>query len=124
MAKPFEFTVIAQAGKLWARTKPPCGDPDDVPISDVLRWALEQINFEQMGYTLDDNGCLESMTIGLPEARDAEGLTPEDVAERVRGRLRAVNFAGIFARAREEGISPDMPGPCREDAPDRDPGRL
>jgi len=87
--------------------EPALGDFDEAHISEVLRWVLEQLNFGQWVHTTDESGRLTSITVGLPAAADAAQMTIDDYAEQLRGRLMAVDFSGLFARAREEGVAPE-----------------
>lgn len=102
-----QFTITQEEGGLWARVVPALGDFDDAHINEILRWVLEQLNFGQWMHTTDEGGRLTSITVGLPAAADAAQFTVDDYAEELRGRLRAVDLSGVFARGREEGVAPE-----------------
>ena len=106
MAKTIKFTVEVVDGKIWGRVRRSSGDPAAAPINEVLRWIVEQLNFGNFASTPDRKGDNTSLVIGSAAAHDADGATVESVKADVQTRLRAVNFAGLFARAREEGIEP------------------
>jgi hypothetical protein len=106
VARTIRFTIGVHAEGLWARVQPELHDPEDAHVSQILRWVLEQMNFGQWAHTTDDQGRLTSVAVGLPLAATGNETTVDAYAERVRTRLAAVNFAGVFARAREEGIDP------------------
>jgi hypothetical protein len=101
-----KYTVTKREEGLWGYVEPPLINFDDAGINEVLRWVLEQLNFGQYIRACDSEGRLTSLTFGLPAAADPENLTPEEYSEQLRSRLTSVNLAGIFARAREEGVSP------------------
>jgi hypothetical protein len=106
MAKTVKFHVEVVNRKVWGYLHPSSGDPSDTPINEVLRWIVEQINFGNWQCTADDAGRITSLIIGATAAADDDNTTVEQVAEKVRSRLRSLNFAGIFARGREEGVEP------------------
>lgn len=107
MASKINFMVTKTDEGLWANVQPPVGDFDDADIHEILRWTLQQLNFGQWIHTSDDEGRLTSITVGLPAAADPDVTTVEQYGEKVKARLMSVNFAGVFARAREEGVSPE-----------------
>lgn len=106
MAKTVNFKVEIADEKVWSYVSPSCGDPADAPVHEILRWVLEQINFGNWAITEDSKGRASSLTVGLAAAATADELTINELAAKVKSRLQAINWAGVFARAREEGISP------------------
>lgn len=105
MAKTVEFKVELLDGKVWGYVSPAGSDPSDAPIHDLLRWVLEQLNLGNWQWSEDSTGRASSLILGLAAAADATDTSIEGTAAQVESRLRSVNFAGLFARAREEGIS-------------------
>jgi hypothetical protein len=106
MATTIKYRVEVIDEKVWCYVTPSCGDPADAPIHQILRWVLEQINFGNWRVTEDSSGRATSLTVGLAASAAADELSVNELADKVKTRLRSVNYAGIFARAREEGISP------------------
>ena len=106
MTKTTKFTVEVVDGKVWGRLSRSSGDPEEAPINEVLRWIVEQINFGNFLWRPDGHGDVTSLVIGSAAAADATDVTIEAVKEKVERRLGSVNFAGVFARAREGGIEP------------------
>lgn len=106
MAKTINFKVEVIDGKLWGHVKRSSGDPAETPINEVLRWVVEQINFGNWACTPDASGDVTTIVLGAGAAADEEGTTVDAVKADIESRLRSVNFCGLFARAREEGINP------------------
>ena len=105
MAKRIKYKVEIVDDKVWCYITPSCGDPTDAPVNEILRWVLEQINFGNWNVRHDSVGRPTSLTVGLAAAAAANELSVEELADKVKTRLRSVNINGIFARAREEGIA-------------------
>ena len=93
-------------GALWADSPSGAGkfDRDDFRLYRALRWVVEQISFGQFQICDDGAGNIRSLVIGEEAALEDDTL--DDITERLKTSLHAVNIAGIFAQAREEGIEP------------------
>ncbi|HUE90464.1 MAG TPA: DUF4145 domain-containing protein [Vicinamibacterales bacterium] len=78
----------------------------DAPLNELLRWVIEQVNFGNWTSTVNAEGEVTTLTVGQAAAADAGTTTIDEVLGNMNGRLRSVNLAGVFARAREEGTSP------------------
>ena len=94
----------------WMFEERSCGELPDAPLDEVLRWALQQLHFGCWRLEPNDKG--ENVTLVL--GKDAAMVFPEPVVETAieheRRRDWAVNFAGIFAQCREQGIEPAFEG--------------
>ena len=97
-------------GALWVESPSGAGkfERDDFRLYRALRWVVEQINFGQFQICDDGAGNIRSLVIGEEAALEDDTL--DDITERLKTRLHAVNIAGIFAQAREEGIEPKHVG--------------
>lgn len=107
MVKTVKLGVEVIDGRIWGFRIPSCGAPSDTPVNAVLRWVLEQVNFGNWECAEDSKGRVTWLTIGSAAAANADVTTLEEVADNMRVRFRAINFAGIFARGREEGFRPE-----------------
>jgi len=106
MAKTLKFTVEVVDEKIWGHLKRSAGDPAETPISDVLRWVVEQISFGNWACAPDGRGDVTTIVLGAAAAASEGDTTVDAVKMDIESRLRSVNFSGLFARAREEGIAP------------------
>jgi hypothetical protein len=70
----------------------------------MLLWIAQQLNFGCVRLETQDNGDVVSITIGRQAALPLASM--EDAEAEAKLRLMSVNFAGVFARARESGIEP------------------
>jgi hypothetical protein len=99
-------SIEVDGNEAWMFDERSCGELPDAPLHVVLRWALEQLHFGCWRLEPDDKG--ESVTLVL--GRDAAIVLPEPVIESAiehrRRRDLALNFAGLFAQYREQGIEP------------------
>jgi hypothetical protein len=91
---------------VWIFEVRSCGELPDAPLDDVLRWALQQLHFGCWRLETDDKGKNVTLVLG----KDAAMVFPEPVVETAiehkRRRDLALNFAGLFAQYREQGIEP------------------
>jgi len=92
----------------WTFKQRSAGDPGSGPLYPVLKWILEQLNLDNFKVDIDERKEVVSIILG----RDAiPKYSSEDAAiEHARIRFRAVEYAGLFAKAREEGVEPQFGG--------------
>ena len=96
----------------WTYQQRSAGDPESGPLYPVLKWILEQLNLGNFDLDVDENKEVVGITLG----RNAiPSITSEPSAvENARRRFLAVNLAGVFAKAREEGVEPQFDGLARQ----------
>jgi hypothetical protein len=84
------------------------GDPVSGPLYPVLKWILEQLNLVNFELDIDEDKEVVGITLG----RDAiPTFSSKDAAiKHAQSRFWAVNLAGVFAKAREEGVEPQFDG--------------
>ena len=76
------------------------------PLHSVLRWILDHLNAGCASFIGDgDDQPAHSVVLGQMASSDA--TSSEEAVKEVTKRLLAVNFAGIFAKARERGVEPE-----------------
>src|SRR5271157_3658190 len=92
----------------WTYKQRSAGDPGSGPLYPVLNWILEQLNLDNFKVDIDEH----KEVVGIILGRDAiPKFSSEDAAiEHARIRFRAVEYAGLFAKAREEGVEPQFGG--------------
>src|SRR5882762_10323579 len=98
-------TIEILNGRIWARLSSSRA-PGAARIPEVLRWIIEQFHLGNSEETLDDEGRLIGILLGAPAAPPIDDATLKDIARQVETRALAVNIAGLFASAREEGVEP------------------
>jgi hypothetical protein len=98
-------TVQLLNGRAWARLSSSRA-PGIAPIHEVLRFIVEQINFGNVDCTCDQSGMVTDFVIGAAASPPFDDRMVDGVREAVQERALAVNVAGLFAKAREEGIEP------------------
>ena len=92
-------------GRGWWSYPERIDSPPQTPLYSVLRWILNQLNM----------GCAEFIGEGdTPPAHTvvlgqgaAYHSSAKEASEEAQRRSLAVNFAGIFAKARERGVEPE-----------------
>lgn len=99
-------TVEVVEGRLWAYLTP-CRDPTTAPVHELLLWIVEQLSLGNSRWTIDPKGRAINLVVGSAAAPAGETTALEEVSADVRSRLLAVNIAGLFAQAREEGVEPE-----------------
>ena len=79
-------------------------------LDRALRWMLQQLRFGHFRVEDMENEEVLAVSIGRGIGRGAAPTdeTRESIIEETGERLRAVNLAGLFAEARESGISPEV----------------
>lgn len=102
-------TIKVINGRAWA-TLSACRAPGSARLPEVLRWVIEQLHLGNFDDTLDEEGRLISLVLGSAAAPPIDDANMEDIAQHVQTRALAVNIAGLFAVAREEGIEPQHAG--------------
>jgi hypothetical protein len=107
MTKKVNYHVRQAEGKTWGYIQLTPGEPGDAPLSELLRWVIEQVNFGNWTSIANAEGELTTLTLGFAAGADAETTTVDEVAENIKRRLMSVNLAGVFARAREQGTRPE-----------------
>ena len=103
--KSIPVTVELIDGRAWpyiSESTP----PGHSPIHVVLRWVIEQVNLGNFSSSTDAKGRMTSLMIGAEAAAPVDDADAEAFMERIQRRLLALNFAGLFAKSREEGIEP------------------
>src|SRR5574341_778729 len=98
-------TIEVLNGRAWARLSSSRA-PGTARIPEVLRWLIEQLHLGNFDETVDDEGRLTGIVLGAPAAPPIDDATLKDIARQVETRALAVNVAGLFANAREEGVEP------------------
>ena len=101
--KTVTCTIQIVDGRVWASMST-CGEPGTATVHQLLRWTLEQLNFGNCAAACDERGHITSMTFGAAVAPPLDSTTLEAVQQRVQDRVAAVSIAGVFAKAREEGV--------------------
>ena len=99
------FAIKYFGNKYWIYQQRSAGQLPDDPLSILLTWILQQINFGNIDYWKDDEGDITSLTIGEKAAWTFETL--EQAEEHARGMLLAIAFSSIHADAREAGVYPN-----------------
>jgi len=79
------------------------GQLPDAPLSEILRWILEQINLGHAKPYPDSKGQIVSLTIGQLAPSDA--ASSHEAAKLSGEEFRALNIAGLVAEARENGCT-------------------
>ena len=100
------MSIEIEDGRAWFFEIRSCGEPPETPVYLVLRWILEQLHLGCAQLQRDESGDAVTLTLG----KDAAPSFPEPIVERAieydRRRQSALDFARVFAQAREEGIEP------------------
>ena len=106
--KKIALKVETEHDRTWTYLDRSAGRGQIGPLYRTLRWMVQQLNFEHFQVEDEENGEILSLSIG----RDAvlEDATRDDVIERSKKRLQALNLSGLFAQAREKGIKPEHVG--------------
>jgi hypothetical protein len=84
-----------------------CGHLPNAALHEVLRWALQQLHFGCWRLESDKAGEAVTLVLGKNAAIPFAEPIIDTAIEHERRRDWALDFAGIFAAAREEGIEPD-----------------
>jgi len=96
---------------VWMFETRSCGELPSTPLHSMLRWILEQLNFGCWRVATDSSGDGVSLILGKPEDDPWQNgrlsVSVDGAIEAFNNRKLAVNIAGLFAKAREEGIEPE-----------------
>jgi len=103
-----KFGIEEVGESYWIYKQRSPGDPVSGPLYSVLKWILEQLNLVNFEVDIDEDKEVVGITLG----RDAIPTFPSEAAatKHAQSRFRAVNLAGVFAKAREEGVEPEFDG--------------
>jgi len=96
-------------GVPWIFRKRSSGELPADPLSDVLTWVVEQLNFGHFVVERDAEGDGVSLTLGQAAAF-SKPLKLDAAADFAESRSRSVIVAGLFAKAREHGVEPEHAG--------------
>lgn len=77
------------------------------PLHVILQWVIEQLNFGCWEPRFDGNDEAVTLVLGKEAANSFDQPVLENAREYARRRHLAVNLAGLFAKAREAGASPE-----------------
>ena len=80
-------------------------------LDRALRWMLQQLKFGHFRVEdVTENGEVLAVSIGRGIGRGAAPAeeTRDSIIENTRERLQTLNLCGLFAQARESGISPEV----------------
>ena len=92
-------------GRGWWPYSERIDSPPQTPLYSVLRWILNQLNMGCAEFIGEgDNPSAHTVVLGQ---RAAYYSSAKEASEEAQKRSLAVNFAGIFAKARERGIEPE-----------------
>ena len=76
------------------------------PLYSVLRWILDHLNAGCASFIGEgDDQLAHSVVLG--QMASSEASSAEEAVKEVTQRHLAVNFAGVFATARERGVEPE-----------------
>jgi hypothetical protein len=90
----------------WTYLQRFAGELPNTPLYEFLNWFLEQLNLGNCEVERDKRGDVVSLTLGRDAAVNAHTL--DGALEQAQRRLRAINYAGVFAQSRESGIEPEI----------------
>ena len=100
--RKIDYHITRQGEQHWAYLqKAPGNLLKGEPLYMALKWIIEQLNLSMYRTETDDDGDICTMIIGKGASSYSASL--EEVKKHVEARLRSLNFAGLFAKAREEG---------------------
>ena len=92
-------------GRGWWPYSERIDSPPQTPLYSVLRWILNQLNRGCAEFIGEgDNPSAHTVVLGQ---RAAYYSSVKEASEEAQKRSLAVNFAGIFAKARERGVEPE-----------------
>ena len=83
-----------------------CRELPDAPLGQVLRWVVEQLHFGWWRLETNETGENVSLFVGKAAAFQLPEPVMDLAVEHKRRRNLALNFAGLFAQYREEGVEP------------------
>ena len=106
--KKVAINVETKHNKTWTYLDRSAGQWDDLRLYRLLRWMVQQLNFGHFQVEDEEDGEILSVLIGRNAA--LEDATQDAVIEESKKGVHAVNIAGLFAQAREEGIEPEHGG--------------
>jgi hypothetical protein len=100
------FRVEPTKGGYWCHpTKHrSAGDLREIPLSETLKWILEQIIFGHLTCISDEYGDVVSLNIGKHSPR--LGSSEEEVGKQVFKELLGFGITGVLAQCRESGSYP------------------
>jgi hypothetical protein len=97
---------IDDEGRAWFFRTRTCDEPPDVPVHQVLRWALEQLHFGCSRIDLNEKGEPTTLVLGQAAAVVPDHPGTETAIKHHESREMALNLASLFAGSREAGVEP------------------
>lgn len=101
------MSIEVDGNGAWMFEARSCGELPTTPLHEVLRWALQQLHFGCWRLESDDKGENVTLVLGKDAAIAFAEPVVETAIEHERRRNLALNFAGLFAQFREQGIDPE-----------------
>jgi hypothetical protein len=95
-------------GGYWSYYERSPGRIPETPISDLLKWILQQVSLGHLEGVVDDKGDVISLTIGQEAPFGSDEASSIEEARRCAAQSQfSLNIAGLIAEAREHGTSTD-----------------